>query len=145
MAVSDPVSLLNLVNLTTPCGWAFARAAGCDVRRRGTGWEATGYRWRFPRAGAFTLGCVVISRTTLPERVWNHERVHMRQYALLGPVFWPAYVLAAAYSVWRTGDWWSRNVFERRAGLVAGGYRENPVRRGARWRPGVTAAGAAGA
>jgi len=145
VAVTGLVALLNTFNLTTPGGWVLARVAGCEVRRREPGWEATGYGWRFPHAGAFTVGSVVISRTPLVDLVWEHECAHMRQYALLGPLFLPGYALAAAYSLWRTGDWWSRNVFERRAGLVAGGYVENPVRRGSRRISGVTAAGAAGA
>ena len=142
----DPVIVMNTVNLTTAAGWLVARAAGCQPNPRDGYWEATGYRCRFPYAGAFTMGCIVISKEPVSAAVWEHEKSHMRQYALLGPLFWPAYGLAAGYSLLRTGDWWSRNVFERRAGLVAGGYAENPVRRLRRApkRPfGGTAAGAA--
>jgi hypothetical protein len=39
-----------------------------------------------------------------------------------------AYVAAASWSWLRTGDFASRNAFERRAGLADGGYRERPVR-----------------
>jgi hypothetical protein len=38
------------------------------------------------------------------------------------------YLAAAGWSWLRTGDFASRNVFERRAGLADGGYRERPVR-----------------
>jgi hypothetical protein len=38
------------------------------------------------------------------------------------------YGVAAGWSWLRTGDVASRNVFERRAGLVDGGYREQPLR-----------------
>lgn len=140
-----PVMLLNALNLTTAAGWLVARASGCEIGGREQFWEATGYRWRFPIAGAFTIGCVVISRQRVSDVVWQHEVSHMRQYALLGPLFLPAYAAAAGYSLARTGDWWSRNIFERRAGLVAGGYRENPVRtlrRDARRTSGGTAADA---
>lgn len=123
-----PIAALNTVNLTSSAGWLLASAAGCTVRARDGYWEATGYRWPFPIARAFTVGCVVISREPLPEAVWRHEVVHMRQYAVLGPLFWPAYALAAGFSVLRAGDWWSRNYFERRAGLAAGGYVEGPRR-----------------
>lgn len=125
----DAVVVLNTVNLTSGVGFLVARAAGCAVRRRGRFWEATGYTWAFPRAGAFTVGAVVISREPVSEAVWRHEESHVRQYAVLGPAFWPAYALASGWSWLRTGDWWSRNAFERRAGLVAGGYVERPVRR----------------
>jgi len=139
----NPVVLLNTFNLTSAAGFLIAGASRCQVTRRGPYWEATGYRWRFPVAGAVTVGCVVISRRPLTERVWRHEVTHIRQYALLGPVFWPAYALAAGGSWLRTGDWWSRNVFERRAGLSAGGYVERPLKRFGRPTPGATAADAA--
>lgn len=126
--VVNPVVVVNALNLTTPAGWLLARGAGCKPQHRGDYWEAPGYVKRFPLAGAFTIGCVVISREPLPESVWQHEISHMRQYAVLGLVFLPAYAAAATWSWLRTGDWWSRNVFERRAGLLAGGYREQPVR-----------------
>jgi hypothetical protein len=38
------------------------------------------------------------------------------------------YVLASAWSLLRTGDPASRNIFERLAGLADGGYTEHPVR-----------------
>ena len=43
-------------------------------------------------------------------------------------------LLAAAWSWLRTGDHYSRNVFERRAGLADGGYREARLRRTRRQR-----------
>lgn len=138
-----PVVVLNAVNLTSAAGFLVARTAGCAIARRDDYWEATGYRWRFPVAGAFTIGCVVISRQRATPSVWEHEKGHVRQYAVLGPGFWPAYAAAAAYSWVRTGDWWSRNVFERRAGLTAGGYVERRLRRAGRRLPGATGAVAA--
>jgi len=38
------------------------------------------------------------------------------------------YLGAAGWSWLRTGDFFSRNAFERGAGLISGGYREQPVR-----------------
>jgi hypothetical protein len=139
------IAAVNWLNLTTPTGLLVARLAGCRPQRRGLYWEAPGYRHRFPVAGAFTIGSVVISRTHVSEAVWRHEVGHMRQYAWCGPMFLPLYGLAEAWSWLRTGDWWSRNVFERRAGLRAGGYVERPVRASWRPRPGGTAVVAAGA
>lgn len=134
------VSLLNMVNLTTPLGLAIGRVSGCQISRRAGCWQAIGYQWRVPVTAGFTVGSVVISRRALSEAVWEHEMTHVRQYALLGPAFWPAYAAAAGWSYLRTGDWWSRNVFERRAGLRAGGYRERPVR--VAWRRSGAGAGA---
>lgn len=123
------VGWLNTVNLTTPLGLAVARVSGCSVHRADDSWVAVGYRARLPRAAAFTVGSVVICRgTEIPAAVMAHEVTHSRQYAWLGLTFLPAYAAGMVHSMVRTGDWWSRNPFERRAGLVAGGYRENPIR-----------------
>lgn len=95
---------------------------------------AVGYTARLPVAGAFTVGNVVLFRPHLgrPQdhpRLLAHEETHCTQYALcLGLPFLPLYFAAAGWSWLRTGDPASRNVFERRAGLAAGGYRERPVR-----------------
>jgi hypothetical protein len=43
-------------------------------------------------------------------------------------LFLPLYWLACLWSWVRCGDHWSRNVFERRAGLVDGGYVEQATR-----------------
>lgn len=116
------IATINWLNLTTVSGFAIARASGCEITRRGHCYEARGYRYRYPLAGAFTVGSVVIARSPLDEQVWEHELAHVRQYAWCGPMFLPLYGFAAAWSWVRTGDWWSRNIFERRAGLSAGGY-----------------------
>jgi hypothetical protein len=137
------IAAVNWLNLTTPAGLLVARLAGCRPEPRGAYWEAVGYRHRVPVASAFTVGSVVISRARLSETVWQHEVGHVRQYAWCGPMFLPLYGLAAAWSWLRTGDWWSRNVFERRAGLRAGGYVEGSIRAAWRRRPGGTAVVAA--
>ena len=89
---------------------------------------APGYRLRVPRAVAFTVGNVVLTRLTADElakrpRLLAHEARHATQWAwCLGPVFLPLYVVAALWSRARTGDFATGNVFERRAGLADGGY-----------------------
>ena len=89
---------------------------------------ATGYRWRLPFAGAFTVGNVVLFRAGPAEALANpvllgHEERHSTQYAwCLGLPFLPLYFLAAGWSLWRTGNPGTGNFFERHAGLQAGGY-----------------------
>ncbi|MHA7284352.1 eCIS core domain-containing protein [Arthrobacter sp. TMS2-4] len=131
------VPFLNWVNLSTPCGLAVAALSGCRVSAGPYGvLLAEGYRRRLPKARAFTVGSVVLLRGTAPQapsrgflRLLEHEARHTRQYAAcLGLPFLPAYLVAAGYSLLRTGDPASRNLFERGAGLSAGGYRERPVR-----------------
>lgn len=121
--------LANLANGTTLMGLALARAAGTAVSRGPHGLViASGYRWRVPYAGAFTLGNVVICRIRTAELTSNpallgHEEKHCSQYACcLGLPFLPLYFLAAAWSQLRTGNPASANFFERQAGLAAGGY-----------------------
>jgi hypothetical protein len=141
------VPFLNWINLSTPCGLAVAALSGCTVSPGPHGiLLAEGYRRRLPRARAFTIGSVVLLRGRVPHeapagfaRLLLHEARHTRQYAAcLGLPFLPAYLLAAGYSLLRTGDPASRNVFERGAGLADGGYREQPA------RPVTAAAKAAG-
>ena len=128
-------TVVNWINLSTPLGLLVARLGGATVVRRGRGtWLASGYRYRFPVAGAFTIGSVILSRH---DAAWlhgrpallRHEDRHCTQYAfLLGPVMLPLYWLAAAVSYLLAGDHASCNPFERLAGLADGGYRE-PHRR----------------
>lgn len=131
------VPFLNWINLSTPCGLAVAALSGCRISPGPYGiLLAEGYRRRLPKARAFTVGSVVLLRGSAPRssppaflRLLEHEARHARQYAAcLGLPFLPAYLVAAGYSLLRTGDPASRNPFERGAGLADGGYRERPVR-----------------
>lgn len=121
--------LANLANGTTLLGLAVAVAAGTAVSKGPRGLiTASGYRWRIPYAGAFTLGNVVICRIRAEDLTSNpallgHEEKHCSQYAYcLGLPFLPLYFLAAGWSQLRTGNPASANFFERQAGLAAGGY-----------------------
>jgi hypothetical protein len=121
--------IANVLNGSTPLGLLLAASARTAVRRGPRGLLiATGYRWRLPFAGAFTVGNVVLFRVG-PERaladpvLLRHEERHSTQYAwCLGMPFLALYFLAAGWSVLRTGNPGSANVFERHAGLQAGGY-----------------------
>ncbi|UUL75854.1 hypothetical protein NG819_17440 [Pseudarthrobacter sp. Fe7] len=119
----------NLLNGSTFAGLAVALAARTRISRGPGGLViAAGYRWRLPFAGAYTLGNVVLCRSTAAEllsrpALLGHEERHCSQYAwCLGLPFIPLYLAAAGWSVLRTGNPGTANVFERRAGLAAGGY-----------------------
>lgn len=121
--------IANWVNLSTPSGLLLARAVGCRVRGGPHGlYFALRYEPRLPIAGAFTVGNVVFFRPSFPNpyehlALVDHESTHSTQYALcLGLPFIPLYFLAAGYSWLRTADPASENIFERTAGLSAGGY-----------------------
>ena len=123
-------ALLTAVNGTTGAGLLVALVGGARIRRGRDGvLIAEGWRRRVPPATCFTVGSVIVTRETAewllaPERaaLFGHESRHAGQYALLGPLFWPAYWAACGYSYATTGSWGTRNLFERRAGLEAGGY-----------------------
>jgi len=86
-------------------------------------------RWPWGRGGALTLGNVIVhtgERLDVPCRTYahraghcieppvslaDHERAHVYQYLLLGPLFLPLYLLCGGISV--------RNPFERAADRYA--------------------------
>ena len=126
----------NLVNLSTPAGLLVARLGRAKVRRHPRGlFLAEEYRLRFPVAGAFTIGNVLITggrwedlERRFPELL-AHEEAHSWQYLYcLGLPYYLAYTACMGWSMLRTGDRAAANFFERQAGLVRGGYAERPVR-----------------
>ena len=129
-------AVLTATNGTTGAGLLLALATGARVKRGRNGvLVAEGYRGRIPPATCFTVGSVILTRRTAdwllaPERehLFGHESRHAGQYAVLGPLFWPAYWLSCGWSYALTGSYGARNAFERHAGLVHGGYRELPLR-----------------
>lgn len=129
-------AVLNALNGSTATGLLVAVAGRASLRSGPRGLIlAQGYRLPVPPAPAFTLGNVLIARydwDLLNEhrpRLLVHEEKHTTQYAVCGGLLYlPLYVGASAWSWLRTGDVASRNVFERGAGLVDGGYREAAVR-----------------
>jgi hypothetical protein len=128
--------LANVLNGSTPLGLLLARLAGTRTVGGPRGLViATGYGWRLPFAGAFTVGNVIIYRAGPDAALANpvllqHEERHSTQYAwFLGMPFVVLYLLAAVWSVLRTGDPASENPFERQAGLAAGGYMDRGRRR----------------
>ncbi|HEX5288672.1 MAG TPA: hypothetical protein VFX25_07365 [Streptosporangiaceae bacterium] len=126
---------VNLVNGSTAAGILVAAAGRARLSRAGDGLLiGAGYRLPVPVAPAFTVGNVVLTRMDVPALaaagpLLRHEARHATQYACCaGLPMIPAYLLAAAWSWALTGDFGTRNVFERRAGLADGGYSERPVR-----------------
>jgi hypothetical protein len=133
----------NLVNGSTLAGLLVA-AAGRASLARGDDGLLIGERYRLPLppAPAFCLGNVILTRTdrdgfTRAETLLAHEARHATQFAwCVGLVMLPLYFGAAGVSWVLTGDFGSRNIFERRAGLADGGYTDRPLRPAvARWVP----------
>lgn len=127
--------IVNVVNTSTLLGLLVAALGRAQITRGPDGLLlARGYRLAVPSRSAFTLGNVVLLRATDDIVVRRpgllaHEARHATQYAwCLGPVMVLLYFLASAWSWLRCGDFASRNVFERHAGLALGGYAERPLR-----------------
>lgn len=119
-----------MANLSTPLGLLIAAATRTRLVRGPDGLLlGFGYRPPLPKAGAFTVGNVVLFRAGIDHvaarpRLLAHESRHATQYAFcLGLPFLPAYLAAAGWSMARCGDPALRNPFEVRAGLADGGYR----------------------
>ena len=125
----------KLANLSTGTGLLVARLGGARIARGPRGLIlGEGYRLRFPIAGAFTIGNVIITASTWEEilhrdpDLLRHEEAHTWQYLYcLGLPFLPAYGVCLVWSLLRTGNLAAGNFFERQAGLVSGGYAEVPA------------------
>jgi len=137
-------TVLTAVNGTTGAGLLLALATGAKIKRGRNGvFVAEGYRRRVPPATCFTVGSVILTRRDADwllhaDRgdLFHHESRHAGQYAVLGPLFWPAYWLACGYSYARARDYGTRNAFERHAGLAAGGYLTDSAATRSTSRPG---------
>ena len=116
LVVLDPVTLAASVVYAL-----LARVSGGSLR-----WDGgramlvcTGASARLHGGGGTTVGCVfVTSSADVSERVRAHESRHRDQWGVAGPLF------AALYlgEVLRTRKDFTRNVWERWAGLADGGY-----------------------
>jgi hypothetical protein len=123
--------VVNALTLSTLLGLLVAKVLRASLTRGHDGLVlALGAGGRFPDARAFTIGNVIVLRVEPDAALLGHEARHATQWACCVVLFLPLYLLAAAWSWVRVGDHFSRNTFERRAGLAAGGYREAPLRRG---------------
>ena len=124
---------VNLVNGATLAGLGVAALGGASIARSEDGlFTGTGYRLPVPPAPAFCVGNVIVTRRGAIDpgsRLFRHEARHATQFAWCGGVVMiPLYLAAAGVSWALTGDFGSRNVFERRAGLADGGYSDKPLR-----------------
>jgi hypothetical protein len=125
--------LVNAVNFSTLAGVLLAKSEGARLEKGPDGLVlARGATGTFPRGRAYTVGNVVILRSAPTPELLKHEARHATQWAWCVLLFLPLYLLAVAWSYAVCGDHWSRNIFERRAGLADGGYPDNPTRRARR-------------
>lgn len=125
--------VVNAINLSTLLGLTVARFGGARLTRGPDGLVlGHGYRRGFPKAAAFTMGNVILTKhddgyLLARPHLLHHESRHSDQWACwVGLPFLVAYGVAVGWSYLRTGTPALGNVFERRAGLVDGGYLPRP-------------------
>jgi hypothetical protein len=124
---------VNLANGSTLAGLGLGLAGRARLTSAPDGLlVATGYRLPLPAVPAFTMGSVILTRRdSLPSdtALFRHEARHSTQYACCGGLLMlPLYFAAAGVSWVLCGDVGAWNAFERRAGLVDGGYADVPPR-----------------
>lgn len=124
----------NLANGSTLAGVAIGLAGRVRLALAPEGLVVgTGYRLPVPPVPAFTMGSVILTRReALPSdtALFRHEARHSTQYAWCGGLLMlPLYFASAGASWLLSGDVGAWNVFERRAGLIDGGYADVPLRR----------------
>ena len=123
---------VNALNLSTLAGMLVVKIRGGSLTSGPDGLVvARNVRRRVGFAGGVTLGNVIIvpEHIALTQELFEHEAAHASQWAACVAFFLPLYWIACLWSWIRTGDYYSRNTFERRANLVKGGYLEQPTRR----------------
>ncbi|GAA3588329.1 hypothetical protein [Kribbella ginsengisoli] len=125
----------NTVNLSTVAGVVVGLIGRARFSRGPRGlFYATGYKLKFPVAGAFTIGNMILTKhdrayfEARPVLVRHEERHSWQYFCLFGLPMLPLYVLGVVWSFLRTGCPASRNPFERLASLKDGNYDEKPVR-----------------
>lgn len=129
-------TLANWLNLSTPFGLLVALLGGARLKTGPRGLRhAEGYRLDFPLPSAFTIGNVIVMKTTATELearcpgTLAHEERHASQWAYCGGLpFLSAYIATMGWSWLRTGDRGAACWFEQEAGLATGGYLEKPRR-----------------
>ena len=102
----------NYINLSTIVGLAVAKLGGASIKRGPRGlYLGEGYRFKFPIAGAFTIGNVLTTSTTWDKMLGKypdlikHEEGHTWQYFYcLGLPYYIPYVILMGWSVLRTSD-----------------------------------------
>lgn len=136
-------NIANMVNLSTPLGLILGLAGRGSFRRSGHLIVAENVTLPLINASAMTVGDVVlIPARTLEEAtariptLMAHEEEHAWQWTYcLGLPFLPLYLASTGWSMLRSGDRATANLFEVQAGLATGGYREGtkvPVKEGIR-------------
>ena len=116
--------LLNTINLSTCLGLTIAHFLGGKVFKLDNKMYINyGRKGKYQKAGAITIGDVILAKGRLSDNVIKHETIHAQQFAKYwGIPFLALYSLASIKSFIMYRNRWQGNIYEIQAGLVDGEY-----------------------
>lgn len=115
---------INSLNLSTFLGLTIAHFLGGKVfQLDNLMYINYGRKGKYQKAGAITIGDVILAKKRLSDNVIKHEEVHAQQFAKFGGlVFLALYLFASIKSFIIYRNVWQGNRFEIQAGLEDGEY-----------------------
>jgi hypothetical protein len=115
---------LNNINLSTFLGLTIAHFLGGKVFQLDNQMYINyGRKGKYQKAGAITIGDVILAKGRLSDNVIKHETIHGEQFAKFGGlVFLALYSFASIKSFILYRNRWQGNIYEIQAGLVDGEY-----------------------
>jgi hypothetical protein len=115
---------INSLNLSTFLGLTIAHFLGGKVfQLDNLMYINYGRKGKYQKAGAITIGDVILAKKRLSDNVIKHEEVHAQQFAKFGGlVFLALYLFASIKSFIIYRNVWQGNIYEIQAGLEDGEY-----------------------
>ena len=115
---------INSLNLSTFLGLTIAHFLGGKVfQLDNLMYINYGRKGKYQKAGAITIGDVILAKKRLSDNVIKHEEVHAQQFAKFGGlVFLALYLFDSIKSFIIYRNRWQGNRFEIQAGLEDGEY-----------------------
>ena len=115
---------INSLNLSTFLGLTIAHFLGGKVfQLDNLMYINYGRKGKYQKAGAITIGDVILAKKRLSDNVIKHEEVHAQQFAKFGGlIFLALYLFASIKSFIIYKNVWQGNRFEIQAGLEDGEY-----------------------
>lgn len=116
--------LLNNINLSTLLGLTIAYFLGGKIIQLDNQMYINyGRKGKYQKAGAITIGDVILAKRRLSDSVIRHETIHAEQFAkFAGIPFLALYSLASIKSFIIYRNRWQGNIYEIQAGLEDGEY-----------------------
>jgi hypothetical protein len=116
--------VLNNLNLSTFLGLLISKIiGGTTIQLDNLMYINYGRKGKYQKAGAITIGDVILAKKRLSNSVIKHEVIHAQQFAKFGGlVFLVLYLFASIKSFIIYKNVWQGNRYEIQAGLEDGEY-----------------------